>query len=68
MNRRSFFATLFGGLLCKFLPKRKIPLDPTRIDTLDLSKWGRAILGEPEPGTWASLKRTTYPGKLKVPR
>lgn len=38
MNRRSFFGTFLGALLCKFLPKPKI--NPTRVDTLDLSRWG----------------------------
>lgn len=41
MKRRSFFGILFGGLLCKFLPKPKI--NSTRVDTLDISKWGRTL-------------------------
>lgn len=55
MKRRSFFQLLFGALLAKWLPKHNpnIPLplsdekwrlagiDPMRVDTLDLSKWGQ---------------------------
>lgn len=56
MNRRNFFATLFGGLLAKFLPKAiaKSPITEYadrlfyfggarqgRIDRMDLSKWGQ---------------------------
>ncbi len=57
MNRRSFFATLFGGLLAKFLPKPQFQfsdtlfckLPSTRVDTLDMSHWGYDLLPPAEP-------------------
>jgi hypothetical protein len=48
IKRRSFFATLLAPLFAGFLPKLEAPrryrwIDVTRIDSLNLSKWGCTV-------------------------